>query len=382
MMPVPHVTVQQPTSHACTPSLPNLEFWSQGGVLPSSVPSAPLAVSLTMSDSPTSSSRLQRVQPVDTTPAKATALQQEVAKLLDECRQERRQTMDFTDIQDKFDDEFPRVVIDLKHARNDQEYIDRYVAPEIGWLFEYLDTVQDAVCKFGPDASVTDYEQLKSYRTATPSNPNDVKPTHHQEATLAHGTNLKTVASALLFSRGQLVPGLKARKLGLNIETGENRGVSTHNLKYVSSVNIKGEKITSLPVAAFYALNAATSKAPTESRQKNEAAFSIFKNARNYPITCNGRQFLPESLAGNRLATTPVIVLGENTKAQIVEGGLKDEMQSKRLNLRELLVPDESVALVEEVVRQCGEQNVVVRGFSELELTALSADRHPSLENL
>ena len=157
--------------------------------------------------------------------------------------------------------------------------------------------------------SVAEYKDISGY----PYKSLDLVPRYFQLHDLCgHGTNLTAVISALMHSNGQLVPGIKARKLGAQMTTGVSKGTSIGNQRYVSSVGL-GYLTSSITDVKKYAMQA------------------IKKNSRLHSDH------------------VPVLVLGDGMVEGDVHSNIKNERVFKRLNIRGVAVPADRIPLIEAI---------------------------------
>lgn len=200
--------------------------------------------------------------------------------------------------------------------------------------------------------SVDHYRQTKSYPHKAIDKPQSEFDFRHFSA---HGTTLASVISAMRYTNGQLVPGVKLRKLtGASSTSGESLGV----------------------VKLGYHFN-----------NKSVSAFKI--SDKMQPIEEAGIQiaigYSQSFLSGqeNTASNVPVLVLGDGSgKSEKV--GIRSDMEWawQRLNLRLLVVDEADKADVLAVLRCLKQFDIRICSFSELETFYMKADENASLETL
>ncbi|MEC8009655.1 MAG: hypothetical protein VX185_02705 [Pseudomonadota bacterium] len=131
----------------------------------------------------------------------------------------------------------------------------------------------------------------------------------------AHGTNVKAIISALMHSNQQLVPGIKSRKLGLDMMSGETNGTSLLNQKFVSTVGLSYLSST-IYHAKSYALRA-TKVSPLVQKKSQSLADTI-----------------------------PAVALGNGAAEGNVWSSIGNERVFKRFNIHGVAVPKEYIPLM------------------------------------
>lgn len=204
--------------------------------------------------------------------------------------------------------------------------------------FRYIDSLKNipVIKNQYKNTTVSQYRADKNY----PSSPLDVRPTSIDFKNFcAHGTNLSSVISALVHTNQQLVPGVKARKLGVKFDTGENRELtfSDVNRKYVSTVTMN-TRTSRLDEAVNYAQLAAD-KSSSSHRSNRLKSDSI-----------------------------PVVVFGDGAgDLQTINSSVRNEVLFKRVNIRMLAVADGDKEFVEATLRHLNIDDVKVIPQEEID---------------
>ncbi len=263
---------------------------------------------------------------------KSDSLLQEAEKYIRLARKQLRDKMDFTDFSNYI--EAIRKVVQNIYGTVSVDYVDR---------------VNELMERNG--------SSVQDYRSNYPGEAIDMRPkflnNKKSYLSVCHGTKFASVLFALLFSNKQLLPGIKARELGIPIITGESGGVTELNADYVSVAPL-----------------GASQDAWTLHACCNYTERAVFLEANDLEL--------------RKLAYMPALVFGENElvikyneerdgrykgEDYIFRGRgqfFRVEVAAKRLNIRLIVVPKEDKMLVLEILKHLEIYDIKVTDFDSI----------------
>jgi hypothetical protein len=155
-----------------------------------------------------------------------------------------------------------------------------------------------------------------------------------------HGTNLTSALKALIHSNKQMVPTIKAKKLGIEVETGEGFGTgipNCFNQLAVSTISLKDPSMADLKSLHYY--------------KDNASRVDGFLKKVELPSY-----------------TIPTIVLGDGVAVpQSYDASMGWETFKKRVNIRMMAVNEKDKELVLAMLTHLGHDDVGICTFDDLD---------------